>query len=146
MGQENSLFLPYTNLKFFYGEYAFVRRSQGTTEHAKLTTFKNAYKLLKATLLREEGIVLKLSGGKGHFEKCDICHNADQLLLKSNHWTKSERNIIYAYRRRHIAQQFAERTKLRQNIESTYDMGDDGQPQVAVLFSDGMTAVKGKLQ
>lgn len=142
-GQENSVYVPYRNEKFFYGEYAFVRRSQGQDDHAKLTTFKKAFNQLQKTLFREEGIVVKTNGGKGHFEKCDICHNADQLLLGASTWSKSERNVIYAYRRRHIAQQFAERTKLRQNIDSTYDIGDDGQPQVALLFSDGMTVVKG---
>ena len=101
--------------------------------------------MLKDKLLKEENTKLKLSGGKGHFEKCDICHSAEQLLQNSPHWTKSERNIVYAYRRRHIAQQFAERVKLRENIESTYEMGDDGQPRVALLFNDGMTVVKGKM-
>jgi hypothetical protein len=95
-------------------------------------------------LLHEDGLVAKLNGGKGTFEKCDICHNAEQLLRGNRQWGKCERNIIYAYRRRHIVQQFAERIKLRQNITSTYELGDDGQPLVALLFSDGMTVVKGK--
>lgn len=99
---------------------------------------------MKDYLLDEKGLVVKLNGGKGTFEKCDICHNAEQLLRGNRQWGKSERNIIYAYRRRHIVQQFAERIKLRQNITSTYEIGDDGQPLVALLFSDGMTVVKGK--
>jgi len=142
-GQDKSIFLPYSNYMYFYGEYAFVRKSQGHHAHAKFTTFKRAVSQLMKDMLREHGLVLKLNTGAGHFEKCDICHNADQLLQNTSHWSKSEKNIIYAYRRRHIAQQFAERIKLRQNIDSTYDMGDDGQPLTALLFSDGMTVVKG---
>lgn len=121
-----------------------MRRSRGQHDHAKLTTFKRAFRKLKAALQKEDGTVVKFSGGKGHFEKCDICHQADQLLCGSSHWSKSEQNIIYAYRRRHIAQQFAERMKLRQNIDSTYELNDVGQPEVALLFSDGMTVVKGE--
>jgi hypothetical protein len=143
-GQEKTVILPYSNLSYFYGEYSFVRKSQGVEDHASLTTFKRAIKQLKHNLLKEEGAVLKLSGGKGHFEKCDICCNAEQLLqANALKWTRGEKDIVYAYRRRHIAQQFAERIKLRQNIESTYDLGDDGQPMVALLFSDGMTVMKG---
>lgn len=143
-GQENVVVLPYNNLQYFYGEYAFTRKSQGNRDHARLTTFKKAARQLRDHLSHEEGLVVKLNGGKGTFEKCDICHNAEQLLRGNRQWGKCERNVIYAYRRRHIVQQFAERIKLRQNITSTYELGDDGQPLVALLFSDGMTVVKGK--
>lgn len=121
-----------------------MRKAQGNDDHAKLSTFKRAVAQAKQHLLVEEGLVLKYNRGKGSFEKCDICHNAENLLRSNRQWGKSERNIVYAYRRRHIAQQFAERIKLRQNIASTYEIGDDGQPAVALLFSDGMTVVKGK--
>jgi hypothetical protein len=80
-GQEKTVILPYSNLSYFYGEYSFVRKSQDVEDHASLTTFKRAIKQLKQYLLKEEGAVLKLSGGKGHLKKCDIlCCNAEQLL------------------------------------------------------------------
>ena len=143
-GQENSIFLPYSNISFFYGEYAFSCQMKNIVDHGKISTFKRALmKLVKDK--KKEGITLKLNGGKGHFEKCDICHNAEQLLKKTS-LNKSERNIILAYRRRHIAQQFAERVKLRENIASTYEYDDEtGQPLVALLFCDGMTVVKGRM-
>lgn len=49
------------------------------------------------------------------------------------------------YRRRHILQQFQERRKLESNVALTKAFDETGQPVTALLFSDGMTAAKGKL-
>jgi hypothetical protein len=79
----------------------------------------------------------------GSFDKCDICHNADRLLNKKNLFSKMETEIIEAYRRQHIIQQFDERIKLQQNITGTYELDANGRPLSALVFGDGMTAYTG---
>ena len=79
----------------------------------------------------------------GTFDKCDICHNAEQLLKRAATWSKEEVEIIRNYRRRHIQQQFDERIKLRDNIASTYEVDSNGRPKTLLLLADGMTAVAG---
>ena len=138
------MYLPYRSKSFFYGEYEYVCKIRNDVNQGKFSTFKRAFAKVVVDKKEKDGIDVKLSGGKGHFDKCDICHSADQLLNKSMHWTRAEKDIILMYRRRHIAQQFAERVKLRQNIASTYDVDDNGQPEVALLFTDGMTISRGR--
>ena len=79
----------------------------------------------------------------GSFQKCDICHNADQLLRRSDNWSDAQLFIIQSYRRQHIQQQFDERIKLQDNIASTYKVDHNGQPVTALLFGDGMTVYSG---
>jgi hypothetical protein len=66
-------------------------------------------------------------------------------LNKRNLWSQAEREIIEAYRRQHIRQQFDERIKLQQNIEGTYELDVNGRPVSALVFGDGMTAYTGKI-
>lgn len=80
---------------------------------------------------------------KGSFDKCDICHNADNLLSSANNWSEAEVEIIQGYRRQHITQQFDERIKLQQNINDTFSLDHNGQPVKALLFGDGMTVYTG---
>lgn len=80
----------------------------------------------------------------GSFDKCDICHNADRLLSNRSLWSESERAILQAYRREHIARQFDERIKLQQNIVNTYKLDENGRPMSALIFGDGMTVYTGK--
>jgi hypothetical protein len=84
-----------------------------------------------------------MSGGKGSFDKCEICHNADQLLKRSNNWSDAEIAIIESYRRQHITQQFEERAKMQSNIGETYKLDEGGQPLTAVVFGDGMSTYTG---
>jgi hypothetical protein len=79
----------------------------------------------------------------GSFDKCDICHNADNLLKATNNWSPAELEIIKAYRRQHITQQFDERIKLQQNIDDTHTLDHNGQPMKALVFGDGMTIYTG---
>lgn len=81
----------------------------------------------------------------GTFDKCEICHNAEQLLKRSSAWSREEVDIIRTYRRRHIQQQFEERIKLQSNIALTYELDANGQPKTALLLPDGMTTVTGRL-
>ena len=143
-GQENSIYLPYRDVAFFYGEYEHLCKlnDRDPRDRAMATTFRRAMKDVISNK-KKDGFSIKLSGSKGHFDKCDICLNAENLLKKSTTWTTTEKDIILAYRRKHIAQQFAERIKLKQNISLTYNYDSKGQPMVALLFSDGMTAMKG---
>lgn len=79
----------------------------------------------------------------GSFDKCEVCHNAEQLLKRSSKWSREEIDIIRSYRRRHILQQFEERIKLQDNIASTYELDSNGRPLKALLLPDGMTTVTG---
>jgi hypothetical protein len=88
------------------------------------------------------GTKIKLSVGKGSFEQCKICHNAE-TLLKRQKWGKDQSEIILSYRRRHIQQQFDERVTLQTNIAKTYEYDANGQPLCALAFSDGFSVWKG---
>ena len=140
-GQESSLYLPYRKVNYFFGEYDFFYKSNEAPTRAGESTFRTAYKaVLRAKA--KENIHIKLIGGKGSFDQCEICHNAEQLLSRKQ-WSPGQRDIIKAYRRRHIEQQFAERLTLQKNISSTYELDENGQPQTCLFFSDGMTVMKG---
>ena len=138
----NHYYLPYATERAFYGEYAHWCKAMNIVERAQEATFKRAFKMLIEDKAKD-GIYLRLSGGKGSFDKCDICHNADQLLRKSNNWSEVEIGIIESYRRQHISQQFEERMKLQSNIAETYKTDHLGQPVKALLFADGMTVYRG---
>ena len=141
-GQENSVYLPYRRLNFFFGEYEWVCKSRGILKSsAGASTFRSAWTELKKDKLLS-GIRIKFNGGKGSFDKCEICHNAEQLLARKC-WSSQQVDIIKTYRRHHIRQQFDERLKLQTNIANTYKCDSAGQPTSCLLFSDGMTAVKG---
>jgi hypothetical protein len=79
----------------------------------------------------------------GSFDRCEVCHNAEELLKRAVNWSKEEAEIIKTYRRRHILQQFEERIKLQDNIASTYELDSNQRPLTALLLPDGMTTVTG---
>ena len=66
-----------------------------------------------------------------------------RLLNKRSLWSNAERDIIEAYRRQHIKQQFDERIKLQQNIAGTYELDVNRRPESALVLGDGMTAYTG---
>ena len=80
----------------------------------------------------------------GAFDRCEICANAENLLKNLKFKSEEELNIIRMYRRRHILQQFDERNKLLQNIESTRVTDVRGQPTRCLILTDAMTERKGK--
>ena len=141
--EDKSYYLPYKSIVYFYGEYEFVCDKNATPIRAKLSTFRRAYVRLCKNLKQRDGTTVKFQSGKGSFDKCDICVNADELLRHSSRWSPVEMEIIRAYRRRHINQQFEKRIKLQENILSTYEFDEKGQPVKALLFTNGMTVVKG---
>lgn len=94
------------------------------------------------TAKMKKGISIKFSSGKGSFGRCEICHNAEQLLKRKN-WSTKQCEIIKMYRRRHIEQQFAERVTLQTNIAKTYEYDSNGQPTSCLQFSDGFSTWKG---
>jgi hypothetical protein len=143
-GQDNSVYLPYSKNLYFYHEYKYFYDQQVENLQASESTFYRALKqLIKDQAALSKPICVKLSGGKGNFDKCDICHNADQLLQARNNWSEEQISIIESYRRRHIQQQFDERITLQNNIASTYRLDHNGQPVRALLFGDGMTVYTG---
>jgi hypothetical protein len=141
-GQENSIYLPYRRRNFFYGEYDWICKKRGIVQRAKKTTFKRAFKLLKENKLKNDSISIKFNQGKGSFDRCEICHNAEQLLTRKK-WSSKQVEIIKTYRRLHIEQQFAERVTLQSNIAKTYEYDSNGQPTSCLFFSDGFSAWKG---
>lgn len=80
----------------------------------------------------------------GSFDKCEICHNAEQLLKRTVGWSEEEIEIIKEYRRQHINQQFDERIKLQDNIDLTYQYDAVGRAKTALLLPDGMTITTGR--
>ena len=142
MGQDNSVYLPYRKVSFFYGEYKYQSKDRGVYNFAGESTFRKAYRLLVKDKKIKDNVMVKLSSGKGSFDQCEICHNAEQLLHRKV-WSDEQANVIIGYRRRHIDQQFAERLTLQQNIASTYLCDNVGQPKSCLFFSDGMTVMKG---
>lgn len=63
--QDNSIYLPYRTVDYFYGEYLFYCDFNGIIERASSSTFRRAYQEAVALILKQEKLVLKLSGGKG---------------------------------------------------------------------------------
>ena len=143
VGHHQTLYLPYLRKRFFFGEYEYFCKNFMVPLHqrAQEKTFTRAFNEVVA-FKKLEGVTIAFSSGKGSFDKCAICFNADNLYNGSN-LSELEKNIILTYRRRHIEQQFAERVTLQQNIASTYKMDDRDQPSKALLFTDAMTCVKG---
>lgn len=172
--QENSVYLPYRRLRFFYGEYLFLCQHKKMPMYAKENTFRRAFNEVKSQFA-VKGVKVKFNSGKGKsvlgmlllyvlaaslcyfimvhilfcmvgtFDKCEVCHNAEQLLKRTSIWSKDEIAIIKAYRRQHIQQQFEERIKLQSNIALTYDLDSNGRPKTALLLPDGMTTVTGNI-
>ena len=139
---ENVYYLPYRNVAFLYGEYDFYCKSNMIVERAKETTFRSAFTEVKKFKL-SKNVKIRFSEGKGSFDKCDICSNADQLLHGRNKFSSFEIEVIRSYRRRHIFQQFEERVTLQNNIAKTYCLDEHGRPMDALFFMDGMTIYKG---
>ncbi len=117
--QDKSIYIPYQNLLYFYGEYDFYCKERNIVIVAKFTTFRRAWKMLVRDKFNEDSTKVKLSSGKGTHGKCEICHNAESLLRsKRSDWSKLEKDVIKMYRRKHIEQQFNERITLQNNISS----------------------------
>lgn len=69
INQENSMYLPYGKLRFFYGEYCFVCEQRNELGlRASEATFRRAFKEAYNYLKNEKAIVLKFNGGKGMFD------------------------------------------------------------------------------
>jgi hypothetical protein len=140
---DNYLYLPYARQRAFFGEYVHHCEQLNYPERASESVFQPAYKKLLLDKSKV-GINIRLSSGKGSFDKCDICHNADLLLKQSRGWSAAEKSIVEANRRQHIAQQFEDRVKLQCNIADTYNLDHNGQPTKALVFGDGMTVYTGQ--
>lgn len=83
MGEDKSLYLPYRRVGFFYGEYDYWCKANAFPERAQETTFRKAFKDYVNFRKEKDGYSIKLSSGKGSFDRCEICHNAEQLLGRS---------------------------------------------------------------
>jgi hypothetical protein len=99
---DKHIYLPYSKKRYFYGEYIYLSQQQSLPERASESVFNKARVKLFSDKAKA-GVFVRFSSGKGSFDKCDICHNADQLLNGSHGWSDTEKEIIQAYRRRHIS-------------------------------------------
>ena len=63
--QENSIYLPYRRLRFFFGEYDFMCEHLNMPIRATESTFRRAFVELKDSYARE-GIKVKFNSGKGN--------------------------------------------------------------------------------
>jgi hypothetical protein len=66
LDQENSIYFPFRDVTYLYGEYEHVCKNRNDPICASLSTFRRAYTAVEKKLW-EEGYKLKLSGGKGMF-------------------------------------------------------------------------------
>ena len=62
--QENSLFLPYRRIRFFYGEYSFMCEQKHIPIRASESTFRRAFNELRRQY-EGEGIKIKFNTAKG---------------------------------------------------------------------------------
>ena len=64
-GQQDSIYVPYRTITFFYGEYEHYCLHHNKRDFGSLSTFRRAFVNVCQDLLRNKGVVLKLSGGHG---------------------------------------------------------------------------------
>ena len=63
--QENSIYLPYRRLRFFYGEYDWYCKDMKQALRAKESTFRRAFDEVRDKFEKEYGKKIKFNGGKG---------------------------------------------------------------------------------
>lgn len=138
---DNTVYIPYPDLCYFYHEYNYfcTKMKFDVSAYAAESCFRSAW------LVMAQEHNLKLSGGRGSHSKCAVCANADELLRVSDAsgWSAHEMNIVMEFRRMHIYQQMKEREYLEMNIFETYNLDPAGQPMSALILIDAMTCVKG---
>jgi hypothetical protein len=145
--------MPYTNVTEFYEEYlhSFTSNIAGVdgggegiefeaTEEVKkklasLTTFRKAFNQFGK---HHTDVQLRLARCKGHFQTCEVCSRATDML-KNGKLHKLQRNVIREVKRLHLKQQKGERLHLDMHRQLCKEKDDKGQPKMALLFSDGMT-------
>jgi hypothetical protein len=64
--QQDSIYLPYRTITFFYGEYEHYCVHHNKRDFGSLSTFRRAFDAVTQDLYKKGGIVLKLSGGHGN--------------------------------------------------------------------------------
>jgi hypothetical protein len=63
-GHGNDIYLPYSKVLFFYGEYDYYCLKHNLDVPSE-ATFRRAFKEVQANLKNNENVSLRLSGGKG---------------------------------------------------------------------------------
>ena len=71
-GQENSIYVPYRTITFFYGEYEHYCLHHNKRDFGSLSTFRRAFGNVCKNLYQKKGVVLKLSGGHGEFNLYEL--------------------------------------------------------------------------
>lgn len=167
---DDCLYLPYKKISHLFAEYENYHADHGKDKACKAgeSTFRHVF----GQVAQEKKLKLSGSGGNfsffhtcslnsflncfhiesfccrlGSFETCDICSNADQLLLiaKKEHWPPQQKDIVVHWRRLHLRKQQREREHLIKNIEETRKLDAHGQPMSVLILLDGMTNVKGNM-
>ena len=137
IGCDKLYILPHRHIGEFYKEYDDYckERNIDTTKRGKRSTFGRALRLFGE--LNPE-TKLHFSRCKGHFQTCEVCNKADDLM-KNTRMTEAQRNVYRQVKRLHLKQQLQERNCLDKNRQLCMEKDEQGQPKMALLFSDGMT-------
>lgn len=167
IGLENVGILPYTSMAEFYGEYVhhcntvlknseeesmnyynnmgdddevvMIRESyipDDEASFASISTFKRAFKNFNED--KNQSIQLRLARCKGHFQCCEVCNKASDVL-KSTRLNAIQRLVIRKIKRQHLLQQQHERQNLERQRQLCREKDELNQPKCALLFCDGMT-------
>lgn len=82
---------------------------------------------------------------KGSFPTCDICNAVNNLAnAGQKKWSEPELEVILKFKMNHLDQQNAAREELEEAIVQARKLDKNGQPILAVIYGDGMTADAGK--
>ncbi|KAJ1401667.1 hypothetical protein B484DRAFT_437765, partial [Ochromonadaceae sp. CCMP2298] len=133
----NILCLPYETPAMLFREYV------NFCECADINPAYRAQVELFRQVLLSKADRIRMIGCKGSFQTCDTCNNCnDMLRAPKSRYDSAQREIILKYKRLHLQQQAQERKTQEQNrMHATHVT--NGQPDMAYILSDGMTAMSG---
>jgi hypothetical protein len=136
---DNVKILPVYSQAELYREYTNHCATIRDGNVVSSSTFRNAWNELK-----KEGAI-KCLRSRGTFHTCDICNNANELLL--GNFKAHQKEIIKKYKQVHLIQQAAERSSLnarKQEAILSREEDNPHQPSHCLIFGDGMTKYAGR--
>ena len=138
IGFAKLIILPYQEVGEFFAEYEHYCDEYKFDDdtRASKATFRRAMNIYRKK--HKEEVTLRFSRCKGHFQTCEVCNKADDLL-RNTRMTLAQKDVFRAVKSIHIAQEKQERVHLEKMRQMCREKDEKGQPKMAMLFSDGMT-------